>query len=91
MIAQKSANVARRPFNCLIHPNPSQRREPIRMSPVELAALESAEVILGLNNPFVPARDTAITGAPSLLFLSWTDLLATVTDVSVEGMNEPLL
>jgi hypothetical protein len=55
------------------------------MSPVELATLESAKVILGLNNPFVPARDTAITGAPSLLFFSWTDHL----EFQVQSGREP--
>lgn len=42
---------------------------------VRITLLESVEGILDLNNPFVPARDTAITGTPSLLFLSWTDHL----------------
>lgn len=45
------------------------------MSPVELTALESVKSILGLNDPFVPTRDTAVTGAPSLPFLSCTDHL----------------
>jgi hypothetical protein len=54
------------------------------MSPVELTPLESVEVILDLNNPFVPAKDTAITGTPSLLFLSWTDHLESQVQSGIE-------
>ena len=54
------------------------------MSPVELTPLESVEVILGLNNPFVPAKDTAITGTPSLLFVSWTDHLESQVQSGIE-------
>ena len=38
-----------------------------RMVPVELATLESAKVMLWLNNPFVPSSDTTITRVTTAL------------------------